>query len=108
MCPHLRQLLVVPVAAPTEWPMLLVYDARTEDLCYTHVALFTQLGQKDCGCVEEEGEGGFIAREGIEQSQSRQPERCIPCHADVLGGLVVIRHVAAPAAKAKFDRIGLS
>ena len=46
------------------------------------------------------GKGGFIAREGIEHSQSRQPQRCIPCHADVEGDL--FRRVAAPAAKAKF------
>ena len=45
---------------------------------------------------EGEGEGGFIAREGIEHSQNRQPERCIPCHVDVVGDLV--RRVAVPAA----------
>ena len=47
---------------------------------------------------EEEGEGGFIARGGIEHSQSRPPRRCIPHHADVVGGLV--GRVAAPATKA--------
>ena len=51
---------------------------------------------------EEEGEGGFIAREEIGHSQSRPPRRCIPCHADVVGGLV--GRVAAPATKAKFYR----
>ena len=64
---------------------------------------------KDPGCRapetassegEGEGEGEFIAREGIEHSQSRPPRRCIPCHADVVGDLV--GRVAAPATKAKF------
>ena len=50
-----------------------------------------------------EGEGGFIAREGIEHSQNRQPDRCIPCHADVVGELV--RRVAVPAAETKLSHI---
>ena len=54
---------------------------------------------------EGEGEGGFIAREGIEHSQSRQPQRCIPCHTDVVGDLA--RRTPAPATKAKFYWVGV-
>ena len=49
---------------------------------------------------EKEKEGLIIAREGIELSQSRPPQRCIPCHADMVGGL--LGRVTAPTAKAKF------
>ena len=58
------------------------------------------MAQKNRGCHVQEGEGvgegGCIAREGIEHSRSRQLERCIPCHADVVGDLV-----GRVAAKAK-------
>ena len=48
-----------------------------------------------------------MAREGVEHFQSRQPERCVPCHADVVGDLV--RRVAAPAATAsKLSQTSLS
>ena len=53
------------------------------------------------GFIEGEGEGGVIAREGIEHSQNRQPQRCVPCHADVVGGPV--RRAAVPAAEAELS-----
>ena len=49
---------------------------------------------------EQERERGFIAREGIEHSQSRPPGRYIPCHAVVVEDLV--RRAAAPATKTTF------
>ena len=50
--------------------------------------------------AEGEGEGGFIAREGIEHSQNRLPQPLHPLPRLVVGELV--RRVAAPATKATF------
>ena len=49
---------------------------------------------------ESESESGFIAHEGIEHSQSRPPQQCIPCHTVVVEDLV--RHITAPATKTTF------
>ena len=65
--------------------------------------LLPSLYQQEEGEGEGEGEGGFIACEGIEHSQSRLPQRRIPCHAGVVGDLV--RCVTAPATQAKFHWI---
>ena len=55
---------------------------------------------------EGEGEGELLPVKGIEHSQIRQPQHCIPCHTVMVGDLV--RRVSAPATKAKFDWISCS
>ena len=54
---------------------------------------------------EKENES-LLPLKGIEHSQIRQPQHCIPCHTVMEGDLV--RRVSAPATKAKFDWISCS
>ena len=56
--------------------------------------------------VEEKEKESLLPVKGIEHSQIRQPQHCIPCHTVMVGDLV--RGVSAPATKAKFDWISCS
>ena len=55
---------------------------------------------------KEKEKESLLPVKGIEHSQIRQPQHCIPCHTVMVGDLV--RCVSAPATKAKFDWIRCS
>ena len=55
---------------------------------------------------KEKEKESLLPVKGIEHSQIGQPQHCIPCHTVMVGDLV--RHISAPATKAKFDWISCS